>query len=241
MIRNKQDKGGDILKEYKTVDMLATKIEWKRRQWYEFYEVIVSMPRLHSDYLLIRLIAFCLCLLLLTPIIRTANSKDKTEILTYINMLEDRNKSVRLEAVKVLGEIGIEAKEAIPPLLDLIEDEDKYVRGATVVTLKKIGMENKSFVPILIKMLKDREAGNRLVAALFLGDIGPAAKKAVLDLLAALKDTDRQVYLAAAIALEKIGPAAIPALIEALEDENENVRVVSINAFRKIGQRLFQP
>lgn len=55
-----------------------------------------------------------------------------------IQALRDRDKWVRLAAARALGEIGTEAKEAVPALIKAVGDEEEWVRFAAARALWEI-------------------------------------------------------------------------------------------------------
>ena len=59
-----------------------------------------------------------------------------------IQLLGDDNREVRSRAAKALGQIGTEAKPAIPALSQLLEDQDPYVRSQAARALDRL--KNKS-------------------------------------------------------------------------------------------------
>ncbi|MBU4502509.1 MAG: HPr family phosphocarrier protein, partial [Nanoarchaeota archaeon] len=143
---------------------------------------------------------------------------------------------VRQAAAVSLGNIGPEAKEAVPYLIEALKDVRLAAAAAEV--LGNIGPEAKEAVPYLIEALKDESLYVRLAAAEALGNIGPEAKEAVPYLIEALKDESLYVRRAAAVSLGNIGPEAkeaVPYLIEALKDESLYVRLAALEALDKIG------
>jgi HEAT repeat protein len=53
--------------------------------------------------------------------------------------LADADASVRQEAAKALGDIGAQAREAVPSLQKALLDPDEGVRSAAGLALKRIG------------------------------------------------------------------------------------------------------
>jgi HEAT repeat protein len=53
--------------------------------------------------------------------------------------LGDAEAGVRYEAVKALGEIGVQARAAVPSLQKCLTDPDRAVRSEADLALKKIG------------------------------------------------------------------------------------------------------
>ena len=190
------------------------------------------MSKAINHSLAICLTTVCFCLLLFTPITKTAWPQDETKIQTLINKLKDPEGGVRRDAAEALGKIGPDAKPAVPALSEAFKDKNEVVRLAAGVALARIVPEG---VPALIEALKDKNEVFRLAAAVALARIGPEAVPALIE---ALKDEDKVVRVFAAIALAEIGPeakAAVPDLIEALKDKDKDVRRVAAQALVKIG------
>lgn len=183
-----------------------------------------------------------------------------------IQALENQDRGVRWGAAWVLGEIGPEAKEAVPALSKaLVEDEDAMVRQQAAEALRDIGPAAKEAVPALIQALKDENEDVRMYAAIALGKIGDA--RAVETLFQALKDENKDVRGAAARALEKLGwkpksdtekawylfakndldelvalgEAAVEPLIQSLKDGDWQVRDAAKEALVKIGELAVEP
>lgn len=64
--------------------------------------------------------------------------EDKDLVPALIPLLKDEDPVVRRGAVKLLGQIGPNAKEALEPLEDSITDPDKMVLKETLVARKRI-------------------------------------------------------------------------------------------------------
>jgi HEAT repeat protein len=108
-------------------------------------------------------------------------------------------------ACRALGEIGSDAKAAVPQLLKASKKDDAAERLASTKALWQI-CEHQDCIPIMIKLLeKDREAS---AAADFLAAIGPKAKSAVPALLVAIGSANELNCYCAAGALLRIDPAA---------------------------------
>ena len=148
----------------------------------------------------------------------------------------------RISAADALGQIGPEAKSAVPDLIEVLKDDDGHVRESATVALGKIGPEAKAAVPYLIEVLKNKDKSDfRRLSALATfhesaaGALGKIGIEAVPALIEALKDKDKSVRIEAAWALSQIGPEAVPVLIEALEHKNAYVRGGVAGALGKIG------
>jgi len=55
-----------------------------------------------------------------------------------IELLQDKDASVRRRAIGVLGAVGQDAKEAIPALEALARDQDADVRSAALEAIQRI-------------------------------------------------------------------------------------------------------
>ncbi|MCP4256901.1 MAG: cellulase family glycosylhydrolase [Planctomycetes bacterium] len=144
----------------------------------------------------------------------------------------------RQEAAMAIGQMGIEAKDAIPSLIERLEDEQWHVRKAAAIALTSMGAEAKPAVNSLITALDDEEWHVRKPAAQALAAIGRASRPAVPALIKALDDEEWHVRKPAAEALAAIGPASKPAisqLIYALNDEEWHVRKPAAMALGAIG------
>ncbi len=122
----------------------------------------------------------------------------------WIEMLEAPNPVTRHAAIKAVGEIGPEAKEAIPVLIETIREtrnRDKHMLLSCNYALLAMG---KEIVPYMIVLLKDDNWEMRRGSAWILGKVGPEAKDAVPALTKALNDPHPVVRRKAAESLQKI-------------------------------------
>jgi len=128
----------------------------------------------------------------------------KSAVGVLIDGMKSDRASVRWDSAVALGQIGADARAAVPQLIAMLDDKDPIYRTQAATSLGQIGPGAKEAVPALIKALKDRYYTVRQFAAQALGDIGPAAKAAIPQLTAALKDPADEVSDAAEDAIEKI-------------------------------------
>ncbi len=151
---------------------------------------------------------------------------------------ELKNPNIRLNIVKLLGEIG--DASAVPVLIERLKDkdEDKNVREWVIQVLGEIG--DASAVPVLIERLKDKDTSIRRGAALALGYIRDASVVPVL--IERLKDKDMEMRLRTAQALGEIGDAsAVPSLVKSLKDKFWEVRKYVVQALGEIGDASAVP
>jgi formylglycine-generating enzyme required for sulfatase activity len=142
-----------------------------------------------------------------------------------IQVLEDGavDTDTRIKAIKALGHIGPEAKDAVPALLPCVGVFGMSGASAPDEALAAIG---PPAVPGIINALQGgSEESDRL--AWILGTIGPEAAEAVPVLCDTLKQNHSSGRRRAAWALGQIhadSKTAVPALIAALKDEDASVR-----------------
>lgn len=112
-----------------------------------------------------------------------------------------------------LGDIGPEAKDAIPALLKGVQSRDEYLRDSAARALWRIN-RHEAAIPALIQRLREAQPIARSYAAKSLGAIGRDAKQAVPALTEALRDQDADVRHFARLALKKIDPEAAAKALE---------------------------
>ena len=171
-----------------------------------------------------------------------------------VEKLYSPNARTRALAAMAVGEMGPEAKPAIPHLIRLLGDQAKfdhrdvwqkatfftvrghssgaYVAAEATGALAKIG---KPAVELLIVALKDSNALVRVHAARALERIQD--KRAVEPLCEVLKDANEKVRSAAAIALGQLGDGrAAKPLTDLLADKALQPRQDAIDALVKLGK-----
>jgi HEAT repeat protein len=126
--------------------------------------------------------------------------------------LKSHNKElvdVGMAAISLLGlygELGPEAKEAVPMLVEKLSDAESSQEAA--LALSYMGTAAEPAVPILVKALKGNDEGLILRVPDVLGRLGPVAKAAVPALIEEVKNGNDD----AASALGRIGADARPAV-----------------------------
>ena len=76
-----------------------------------------------------------------------------------IKALQDQEWEVRASAALALGDIGADAKDAVPALVKALQDQDEWVRSRATLALGRIGGGAKDAVPALIQLLQIRMSG----------------------------------------------------------------------------------
>jgi HEAT repeat protein len=185
--------------------------------------------------------------------------------------LRDPSPAVRQAAAVALGQIGPEAKDAVPALAWTLRDPDGYVRIDAGHTLEKFHTYSVSYI---VPLLRDWNAQTRLLAVHTLEVIGPDAKPAVPALIERLpdpspavrdattsalraigtdvksagpalanllRDPDRIVRIGAAKTLIHLGPDAIPVIAPLTVDAELRVRVLAVTTIREITEQNLPP
>jgi HEAT repeat protein len=153
----------------------------------------------------------------------------------------------RWHVVRILAEMGPEAKEAIPALRRALEDKSPMFRESVLVAICRIepgriaemtptairlsNWQSSSphevirtlqtrageVTPVLVQGLKDPDPQYRLRAGFLLMNLGPAARPAVPELRVALENKEPMVRILAAITLARINPQT-EGLVPVLKD-----------------------
>lgn len=142
----------------------------------------------------------------------------------------------------ILGQIGPEAKEAVPALTGVLASDNPRARREAAMALGKIGAASKPAVPALVKLLADADEKVQAGALFALGHIGPDAIEAKAELTKLLHGDDEFLKLGAAWALAHVDPAcketspkSVPLLIKAMEDPKPLVRLEAARALKCLG------
>jgi HEAT repeat protein len=160
----------------------------------------------------------------------------KTIMPALEEQLKSANRDVREAAIRAVGNMGAEAKRAVPGLLNVVVvEQHEELRTAAMDALVNLGEEA---VPDTAKALKDERAPMRLAACEILRRIGPRAGKAATALGATLKDKSPDVRAVAAGAIGALGAegrSAVTAVAGLLKDPEWRVRVAAASALGGIG------
>jgi HEAT repeat protein len=151
-------------------------------------------------------------------------SAEAAEVRDLMKKLASKDVEQRREAAKDLGELGSEARDAVPALKKALRDSDLFVRRFSVEALGKIGPDAKAAIPEVALAMNDEKKEVALAAAEGLGKMGPDAVKA---LTVAVKDANKDplVRKKAALSLGNMGlqaRGAVPALADVLTGKISN-------------------
>ncbi|MGI9471382.1 MAG: HEAT repeat domain-containing protein, partial [Rubripirellula sp.] len=105
-----------------------------------------------------------------------------------IELLSDRDWTVRRDSAESLGKIGSKAKAAVPTLFRMLTSEDD--RDAARGALRAIDDAGPEAVPVLVGALESDDRRQRYYAMFLLGKVGPAAKDALPAIRRLLEETD---------------------------------------------------
>ena len=145
--------------------------------------------------------------------------------------------AVRADAAWSLGDVGHEARDAVPALVEASTDPAVEVRIAAVSAMERIAAFANLAVPALIAALNDSQPEVRYAAAGALGQFSLKAGDIVPALIAALRDSESSVVAAAATGLSRMGAGAVRPLVAALDDGSASVRAAAAGALGAIRVR----
>lgn len=134
-------------------------------------------------------------------------------------------------AIEDIGQLGPDAKPAIPLLLSFLSSRDAEVRLSSAAALGNVGPIAGDAVPRLIVALHDPVIRVRVYAALALAQMAPVAQRAAPALIAVMRlaptdDETRALHSNAVYALRLIRPSRknVSPLCDALGDSSAQVR-----------------
>ncbi len=165
----------------------------------------------------------------------------------WIENLNNPDPSIRLDAIRAMGQYGPEASETVPALTKfMLEDSDRLVRNEAALALSK--MHAPSAVPAFAQALEDKEPIVRLNACLALSRLRKEARPALTALIKALRDKDNDtnaktfqhtIHEIAALAIGRAtaGTAdGVPILLESLSyPRSPDMRRAVARALGEIG------
>ena len=156
-----------------------------------------------------------------------------------VALLKHADPGVRTSALEALGNIGEEAKSALPVIKESLRDPSNNVRLAAARALSLIRVEDlataRAAALPLIALLAElgQPEWMREDAEWYLNRLGPTEQVVVPAYVGMLRDKRPGVRAWGLAALGRLGADAVPALqeiIRALQDENALVRVAAASA-----------
>jgi HEAT repeat protein len=163
----------------------------------------------------------------------------QTVIPPLVRVLKDPNLAMRESALSVLGNMGADAKVAVPAIIPLLKHED-YMGRSAAETLQKIGEPAKAAIPHIIPLLKHKDVGTRGAAVSAIGRLGKSTPATVMRHIVPLLK-DREPYIQAAVidALPDTGEpakASMPLIIPLLKHKDYRVKSSALGALAVIGK-----
>jgi len=155
---------------------------------------------------------------------------------TLRSLLTDKSESIRLAAVRILGEWG-HRDQALPTLHSLLKSRSVATRIQAARTISHWGhFDNVS--PLLLSFLKDKNDSTRSQAAHIVSQWGQR-EETLAPLLALLKDKNHSICLqvSSMISQWEQREQALPLLLSLLKEENANARLQAADILCQWGQR----
>jgi HEAT repeat protein len=109
-----------------------------------------------------------------------------------------------VEIAATLGDLGAEARVAVPLLKVLLDDLNPEMRVTAAGSLWRISRDEKTVLPVLMRGLEVGDAQARRKAAKGLALLGPSGRPAAAVLKELLDDPENVVRAAAAEAMKKV-------------------------------------
>ena len=124
----------------------------------------------------------------------------------------DSDKDVREAAAGALGEIGPEAKKAVPDLTAMLDDREPYAQGEAGLALWRITHDTNWVSRFTAELQKATNAQQYRTYLDLLALIGPEAKSAVPVILAGTTNFHTEMSRPVRAALRRIDPEAVSML-----------------------------
>jgi HEAT repeat protein len=165
----------------------------------------------------------------------------KPAVAGLLKLFEDTKAAValRLDALRLLGQMGEQAHDPRATLEKYLKDPNKQVKQRVAMTLAAL-QSDADLVPVLLEALADEREGFQAQYAL--RHLGPKAKAAVDPLCEMLKGADRNKRSFAMQLLPVIGAdsekarTAMLALLKSKEDAN--LRQSAVYSIAQFGERI---
>jgi HEAT repeat protein len=136
--------------------------------------------------------------------VRRLTFAESQDVGALVEMVRNRHGESRLPAIYALGNIGPDAKAAIPVLVEALRDSNVETAFRAMDALCEIGGWIENAFPVLVDLLNDKRYMIRGMAAKFLSKSGSCAKPAIPALRRALNDESCYVRHYAEHALQSL-------------------------------------
>ncbi|HLY60651.1 MAG TPA: HEAT repeat domain-containing protein [Terriglobia bacterium] len=176
------------------------------------------------------------CVIMALGRLGAAAAPAKAELVTILRTEPDHDQ--RSQAAQALGQIGTDARVAIPALIEALRDPHHSVRFHAIRALGHTDPDRSLVIPALMPLLHDKYNLAAEVAADLLIKLG-GGRAMVDELIKELQTAaDFKLRVAAIVSLGKCGndaEIAVTTLVESLGDENIYVPNQSAVALGRIG------
>lgn len=142
--------------------------------------------------------------------------------------------SNRIDALRVLGQIGPHASDALPNVLQALADPGDNLRAVAARALRTVGTA-ESVSPTLLKALNDNKQEVRTQSALSLMQRTPEDDRLLPHLVEGLLDEAARAECEEA--LVGSGPRALTALTQALDHESRHMRERAAKVISQFGPK----
>jgi len=219
--------------EYDEVECTVVKrlIQWAQTNE-QIAKILLSVLRKNED----KLIQISVAKEILGRLDQEANDP---VIKALVNVLRDKNKSVRNIAINTLDQLSQTTDQMIKIPLKNLREQDCNVRLTAIFSLTELDQTSEKVVKALLSALQDKNQNVRSEAASNLGQLGKAHEDVINALLGALRDEDETVRNAVGKSLIQLGKAnqeVIEVLLAILRDKNEWRRRDATNSLGQLAQ-----
>src|SRR5262249_4332273 len=163
---------------------------------------------------------------------QTSIESDDTldSVKSRVERLKHRSPLFRRGAATALGQLGSEARVAIPALISTLRDGDQEVAEAAENALGQLGAEA---LPNMLKGLEDGDYRIRLAVTRVLGRLGEGGEFIIPSVTKIAKGDIPEVRAAAISSLTrhaKMHPAVLALILESTKDESKPVQLAALQA-----------
>jgi HEAT repeat protein len=150
-----------------------------------------------------------------------------------IEVLQDREPTVRQQAAWALSNIHPDPKIAVPALGKILKHDEVEVRLSAISVLRRLPAADT--LPCFLEALQDRDARVRQDAILGLTPASGKADQIVPALASLVKDDNERVRHAVLPILSRFGAEAVPPLAEALQNKDPVMRWTAASSLGNLG------
>jgi HEAT repeat protein len=179
--------------------------------------------------------------LIFALVVGAASAAQADDVTAWVEMLRTGDAAAKVRAADQLGDLGPEARDAVPALSAALADSDPVVVGHAARALGAIGPDAAAAVEPLIKALSHENPQVRAYAAYALGQLGKASLPAVPALAKAFKDPDATVRRQVFKAVRAIDPGrdvVVPMLVEILTHAQPAEIVPALHTLAEFGDKV---